>query len=126
MVNRARGEVSVEIGGKAYTLAMTLGALAELEDAFGADGFEAVFDATFAKLGAKSVSKFISAVAAGNRVEIPTDDIADMMPSDAIAVVQRIIEASGMVERRAAEGDAAGADPLPMAPAVTEVAGASG
>lgn len=33
MVNRARGETEVNIGGKNYCLRMTLGALAEIEEA---------------------------------------------------------------------------------------------
>ncbi len=36
MANRHRGEVGVDWGGRRYTLCLTLGALAELEDAFGA------------------------------------------------------------------------------------------
>ncbi len=36
MANRHRGEISAELGGRQYTLCLTLGALAELEDAFGA------------------------------------------------------------------------------------------
>ena len=35
MPNRRRGEVSAWFGGQPYTLCLTLGALAELEDAFG-------------------------------------------------------------------------------------------
>ena len=35
MTNRRRGEVALELGGQRYTLCLTLGALAELEDAFG-------------------------------------------------------------------------------------------
>lgn len=35
MANRARGETEVNIGGKSYCLRMTLGALAEIEDALG-------------------------------------------------------------------------------------------
>ena len=35
MSNPRRGEVAVELGGKRYTLCLTLGALAELEHAFG-------------------------------------------------------------------------------------------
>lgn len=35
MANRHRGEVRACLGGKDYTLCLTLGALAELEDAFG-------------------------------------------------------------------------------------------
>ena len=33
MANRRRGEVPLDLGGKPYTLCLTLGALAELEDA---------------------------------------------------------------------------------------------
>lgn len=36
-VNRRRGEVAARIDGRDYTLCLTLGALAELEDAFAAD-----------------------------------------------------------------------------------------
>jgi len=35
MPNRRRGEVSIEIDGRPYRLCLTLGALAELEDALG-------------------------------------------------------------------------------------------
>jgi hypothetical protein len=34
MPNRRRGEVALDLGGRRYTLCLTLGALAELEDAF--------------------------------------------------------------------------------------------
>lgn len=42
MPNRRRGEVSVEIAERRYTLCLTLGALAELEDAFGVDDLAAL------------------------------------------------------------------------------------
>ena len=35
MPNRRRGEVALQLGDTRYTLCLTLGALAELEDAFG-------------------------------------------------------------------------------------------
>ncbi|MBF9232063.1 gene transfer agent family protein [Microvirga alba] len=35
MANRRRGEVALQLGSERYTLCLTLGALAELEDAFG-------------------------------------------------------------------------------------------
>lgn len=41
-MNGARGEAGVEIGGEARRLCLTLGALAELETAFGVEGFEAL------------------------------------------------------------------------------------
>ena len=39
MANRHRGEIEAEIGGVRRRLVLTLGALAELEDAFGADDY---------------------------------------------------------------------------------------
>jgi hypothetical protein len=35
MPNRRRGEVALDLGSRRFTLCLTLGALAELEDAFG-------------------------------------------------------------------------------------------
>jgi hypothetical protein len=53
MPNRRRGEVGLELGGERYTLCLTLGALAELEDAFGVTDLEAL-GARFASGGLSS------------------------------------------------------------------------
>ena len=37
MTNRTRGEVALKANGKSYTLCLTLGALAELESAYGGE-----------------------------------------------------------------------------------------
>jgi hypothetical protein len=37
MANRRRGEIDAELSGRTYRLCLTLGALAELEDAYGED-----------------------------------------------------------------------------------------
>ena len=37
MPNHHRGEISAELGGRSYTLCLTLGSLVELEAAFGAE-----------------------------------------------------------------------------------------
>ncbi len=37
MANRHRGEIEAELGGKTYTLVLTLGALAEIEHAYGGE-----------------------------------------------------------------------------------------
>jgi hypothetical protein len=37
MANRRRGEIDAELGDRRWTLCLTLGALAELESAFGSD-----------------------------------------------------------------------------------------
>lgn len=42
MANRRRGEVGATIAGQRYTLCLTLGSLAELEDAFGVDDLGAL------------------------------------------------------------------------------------
>lgn len=42
MPNKRRGEVALELGEKRYTLCLTLGALAELEEAFGAEDLMAL------------------------------------------------------------------------------------
>ena len=42
MTNRHRGEISAEFGGQSYVLCLTLGALAELESAFGAEDLVAL------------------------------------------------------------------------------------
>ena len=42
MTNRHRGEIEAKLDGKTYRLCLTLGALAELEDAFGADDMVAL------------------------------------------------------------------------------------
>ena len=42
MANRRRGEVALQLGDKRYTLCLTLGALAELEEAFGVEDLMAL------------------------------------------------------------------------------------
>jgi Phage tail tube protein, GTA-gp10 len=42
MANRRRGEVACRIGGRLYPLRLTLGALAEIEDAFAAGSLAAL------------------------------------------------------------------------------------
>jgi len=42
MANRHRGEIEADIGGARRRLVLTLGALAELEDAFGAEDLVAL------------------------------------------------------------------------------------
>jgi hypothetical protein len=42
MVNRHRGEIEAELGGTTYTLVLTLGALAEIEHAYGGEDMIAI------------------------------------------------------------------------------------
>ncbi len=62
MANRHRGEIEAEIGGSTRTLVLTLGALAELEDAFGADDLGALTE------------RFASGRLKAGTVEVSTDE----------------------------------------------------
>ena len=42
MANRHRGEIEAELGGQKYTLVLTLGALVEIEDAYGGEDMIAI------------------------------------------------------------------------------------
>jgi Phage tail tube protein, GTA-gp10 len=42
MANRHRGEIEAELGGQNYTLVLTLGALAEIEHAYGGEDMVAI------------------------------------------------------------------------------------
>ena len=42
MANRHRGEIEAELGGQNYTLVLTLGALAEIESAYGGEDMIAI------------------------------------------------------------------------------------
>ncbi|SDP72499.1 Phage tail tube protein, GTA-gp10 [Phyllobacterium sp. YR620] len=65
MPNRRRGEISANLDGRDFTLCLTLGALAELEDAFGAQDLGALLR-RFAG-GALSAGDLIKIIAAGLR-----------------------------------------------------------
>jgi hypothetical protein len=65
MANRHRGEIEAEIGGAKRKLVLTLGALAELEGAFGADDLTALTE-RFAR-GRMSAHDLLRIIAAGLR-----------------------------------------------------------
>jgi hypothetical protein len=62
--NRARGEVVCTLGGVPRRLCLTLGALAELETAFGVDGWEAL-SARLRRLSARDMTAVLAALLRG-------------------------------------------------------------
>ena len=64
MVNRHRGEVEAVLDGERHTLCLTLGALAELETAFGLDGWEALAG-RLRKLSARDLATVLAALLRG-------------------------------------------------------------
>ena len=79
MANRHRGEIDAEFDGKAFTLCLTLGALAELEASFGDQDMLAVakrFES--GRLGAKDAIKVLGAGLRGGGHEISDAQVAAM------------------------------------------------
>lgn len=65
MVNRHRGEIEAELGGKNYTLLLTLGALAEIEHAYGGEDMIAIAERF--ESGRIKASDAITVIGAGLR-----------------------------------------------------------
>jgi hypothetical protein len=94
MTNRHRGEIEAEIGGRKRTLVLTLGALAELEAAFGEGDLVALAE-RFAK-GRMSARDLICIVGAGLRgagEAVSDDDVAAMAVPDGAQGYVRIAAA---------------------------------
>lgn len=65
MANRHRGEIETELGGSRYTLCLTLGALAEIEHAYGGEDLLAIAERF--EQGRIRASDAIRVIAAGLR-----------------------------------------------------------
>jgi hypothetical protein len=79
MANRHRGEIEAEIGGVRRRLVLTLGALAELEDAFGADDLVALTERFGAgRLKARDLTRIIGAGLRGAGEAVSDADVAAM------------------------------------------------
>ena len=77
MANRHRGEIEAEIGGAKRWLVPTLGALAELEDAFGADDLVALTERFGSgRLKARDLTRIIAAGLRGAGEAVSDDEVA--------------------------------------------------
>ncbi len=79
MANRHRGEIAATIDGQPYTLCLTLGALAELEHAFGDEDMLAMatrFES--GRIRAEDAIKVIGAGLRGGGHDISDDKVAQM------------------------------------------------
>lgn len=99
MANKHRGEIDAEIGGAKRTLVLTLGALAELESAFGADDLAALAE-RFAqgRMRSRDLIRIIAAGLRGAGEAVSDDDVAAMsIPAGAqgyVRIVAQLIEAT--------------------------------
>lgn len=117
MPNHHRGEVSAEFAGRSYTLCLTLGALAELEAAFGAEDLLAL--AARFETGRLSARDAILILGAGLRGagHAMTDDEVAALPGDLaghLDAVARLLAATFGSDSGSTDGGrvAATANPL--------------
>ena len=77
MPNRRRGEVALDIAGARYTLCLTLGALAELEEAFGVDDLQALaLRFGTGRLSSRDLIKLLGAALRGGGHDLSDAEIA--------------------------------------------------
>ena len=77
MPNKRRGEVGLELGGERYTLCLTLGALAELEEAFAVEDLQSLA-ARFAggRLSGRDLIKLLGVALRGGGHDLGDPDVA--------------------------------------------------
>ena len=99
MANRHRGEISAELSGQRYTLCLTLGALAELEDAYGGEDLIAIaqrFEA--GRIGATDAIRVIGAGLRGAGHGLSDREVAAMTVEGGaagyLAIVVRLLKAT--------------------------------
>jgi Phage tail tube protein, GTA-gp10 len=79
MANKHRGEIEAELGGVKRRLVLTLGALAELEDAFGADDLVALTERFgTGRLKARDLIRIIGAGLRGAGEAVSDGEVATM------------------------------------------------
>ncbi len=79
MANKYRGEIEAELGGEQCILVLTLGALAELESAFGADDLMALAERFGSgRVSARDLIRIIGAGLRGAGAAVSDDEVAAM------------------------------------------------
>lgn len=91
MPNKHRGEIEAELGGNRHTLVLTLGALAELEAAFGTDDLVALAERFGSgRLSARDLMRIIAAGLRGAGATISDEEVASMTVDGGAAGYVRI------------------------------------
>lgn len=86
MENRLRGEISAALDGRSWTLVLTLGALAELEDAFSCKSLAELLARFSAEtLSAKDIIILLGAGLRGAGNEVSNDQVAMMQTAGGAA-----------------------------------------
>lgn len=91
MANSHRGEIEASLGGRTRTLVLTLGALAELESAFGADDLMALAERFgTGRLSARDLIRIIAAGLRGAGESISDDEVAALRVEGGVTGYVRI------------------------------------
>lgn len=99
MANKHRGEIDAELDGKAFRLCLTLGALADLESAFGAtDLLDLASRFEKGRIAAREIRAIIGAGLRGAGYEVSDDDVNAMQTDNGVAgfidIVARLLSAT--------------------------------
>jgi hypothetical protein len=82
MINRRRGEAALELAGRRWRLRLTLGALAEMEAAFGANDLGALAERFSAgRLAAGDIVTLLACALRGGGHDVTREDVA-LLPLD--------------------------------------------
>jgi hypothetical protein len=99
MANRHRGEIEAELGGQSFTLCLTLGALAELEHAYGGEDLLQLaqrFEA--GRISASDAIRVIGAGLRGGGNPVSDPEVAAMRieggAAGAVAIVAKLLAAT--------------------------------
>lgn len=88
MPNRRRGEVALRLGETCYTLCLTLGALAELEDAFGVQDMMALAERFgTGRLSSRDLLTLLAVALRGGGHALTDQEVAALPLSDGIEPV---------------------------------------
>ena len=92
--NPRRGEIDAELGGKRYVMCLTLGALAELEAAFGASDLVALAERFGqGRISARDAIRIIAAGLRGGGNEITEEEVAKLGSPGGAAGYVKIVSA---------------------------------
>jgi Phage tail tube protein, GTA-gp10 len=92
MVNRHRGEIECELGGQSHTLCLTLGALAEIEHAYGGEDLISIAERfETGRIKASDAIKVIGAGLRGAGAVLSNDDVAKLQVAGGAAGYLRIV-----------------------------------
>lgn len=91
-VNRYRGEIEAVLDGKAHRLCLTLGALAELESAFGVDNISALVEKFSAgRLSATDMARILGAGLRAGGNPVRDEEVLAMRAEGGAAGLARMV-----------------------------------